>query len=221
MTLMLILLVSGAGVFFIAYAFNVGGAQDVIDNIVNPPEQGTRLTVYYAPDANGNTPAPTIFDSSTQKLDSLKITYGGYTVSSLKIEIYMTPSWTSDASLSSYSITGKVQMKIKTTSDSTIFDSGVQNLQPLHPTLVNGQSVVISSASITASQLESLANMGNEAYVFQYINTEPIKLTMNFDNGDSVSASATAPTLTIGFQHTTGGTSAITGLTVSFYKQIN
>jgi hypothetical protein len=221
MMLMLILLVSGAGVFFTAYAFNVGGTQDVIDSIISPPKQGTRLTVYYAPDENGNTPAPTVYDSSKQKLDSLKIVYGGNTVSSMKIELYMCPSWTSDASVTSYSITGKVQMRIKTSAGSVIYDSGARNLEPSQPPLINGQSVVISSATITASQLESLANMGNGVYIFEYINAEPIKLTINFDNGDSVSASATAPTLNVSFQHTTSGTSRITGLTVGFYKHIN
>lgn len=228
MMLMLILLVSGAGVFFTAYAFNVGGTQDVIDNIVTPPPaSGTRLTIYYEDESI----APQVFDS--KDYDDMGIPLAIYSpqspnpnapIASVKLEMYMTPTWTSTATLTGYTVTGTYNVYLYKIPPTTILKQFTMPMSPLHPTLTSGQSVVIASATMTNGDIEQLISTNggvkstSTVYELTY-KLSDFKLAMDFSNGDHVEKTATAPDASFScvWKDATG-TSTITGLTVSFYK---
>lgn len=226
-TAILVFVLVGATMFgcFYAYKNNIGGIGDIVDNIKDDitnasNDGGTRLTVYYGPDASGNTPEPRVYDSSDTSLNTLKIIKDGNTVSSIKIELYVTPTWTSDASLTSYSVSGTFRMRIvySGAASNVYYDSGSVAINAQHPTLTSGSPAVISSATLSASQIEALGNLPTGGLLLEYSNPSPITMTLNFDNGDTVTKSATAPTLNWGFAHAPNtGVSSFTSLSCQFY----
>ena len=152
----------------------------------------------------------TIVDPSTGKI-----------VSSIKVELYMVPVWTPEwLGVASYTVSGKLKMRILRSSDNYVcYDSGLVDLQPLKPlpTLVNGQPVVITSATVSASAIESLYTgwQNGAKYKFEYSNPTPITLTVTFTDGGTASRTATAPTLQWEFQYLSSGT--LSSLAFTFY----
>lgn len=216
---MMIAIVAVAGFGFVAFAYwqNILGFGDTINDMINPPACGTMLTVNYK-DGSSET-----YSSKDNSFDQLKIidTANSKEVVSINTGIFITPSWTSDAQLTSYDVSGTVQMKIKVAASggATVYDTGAVNIQNnLHPTLTSGSSATITSMTMTAAQFESIVPTTTAQYSLEYSNPTPVTVTLHFDNGDAVSKTVTAPTMSWIFQRIPNtGTSSFTGLSVSFF----
>jgi len=194
------------------------------NNLFNKEASATQLTIFYT-DGTSQSYHSGNGESGLSIIDK----NGGKTVSSLKIELYITPSWTSSSTITSYDVSGTVLMNLNRVTGQGIYTSTPQNIVPLNPkpSLISGQAVVISSATITAAQLEALggSSLGTGDYMIIYANPSPTTVTLHFANGDSVSKSATAPQLTWVFGHTIGGdsnsgSSTFNSLSVTFWKTV-
>ena len=102
----------------------------------------------------------TYSDGSTQPFDSRSytnsltiLTTSGATVSSINTNLNLIPVFT--GTIQSYTLTGNLQILINNP-DGTLKYQTTMSLQPLHPTLVSGQSVIVASSTLSASVLESL-----------------------------------------------------------------
>ncbi len=211
-----IVLVAGAAVFILLIAFMMNGG-DFSSIFGSNPPAGTVFTVNYA-DGTSKT-----YNSKDFQKNELKIIQDNREVKSLTVGVYVTPTWASTAKLTSWSVTGGLQMKIKINAGdrATIYDSGVQPLQYSSSTNLpsSGYTTTVSQVTLTAAQLEQIYPFATATYLFEYSNPQPIHVVLNFDNGDSISADATAPTLQWAFTHTpTTGTSVFNSLSVSFWS---
>jgi hypothetical protein len=151
-----------------------------------------------------------------EKGDALAIynSAGTSKISKIKLELYMTPTYT--GTVSSYSVSGgNMRMQIKTMTGAVKYDSGSIALSLQKPSLSSGNSVVIASATLTSAQIQSLYNVVG-TYSLVYSMTSPVKLTINFADGASSSQSATASTLTYTYKIPTTTLSTISGSEVTF-----
>jgi hypothetical protein len=214
---------------FMIYSFNVGGTKDIIDNYINPPTSGSILTIYYE-DENID---PTVYDSKNFGKDGTPLSiYSSLSsapnspIKNLKLEVYMTASWTSTSQMTSYSVSGDYTVILSRVAPAATLKTYTVPMQALHPTLTNGGQAVIASMTISASDIENLisTNGGSKgsSYVYNIVYKLPaLTLTMNFENGDTDSETAAAPDTAFAcIWKDATGTSSITGLSVNFYRTI-
>jgi len=214
---------------FVVLAGNLGGVRDTIDTYINPPKSGSILTVYY----EDSDITPTRYDSKDYSSDGKPLAiYSSLApqpdspVKKVKIEVYMTASWETDSSLSSYTVSGDYTVVLTRVAPSATLKTFNVPMSPLHPTLTNGQSAVIASAELSASQIEQLisGNGGQKGTSYIYVITyklPQVTLDMTFANGDTDSETAAAPDTAFScIWRDATGTSSITGLSVSFYRSI-
>lgn len=209
---------------FMIYSFNVGGTKDIIDDgidsVFNTDDSiGLMVTLY---DENGDAIGNPIKSSQHNNGLAIKDVASGKAVTSLKVELYVTPSWTSDSTLSSYELSGG-RFGTKITNNAGTQMGPVTEAEPsfMHPTITNGQPSVVTGATFQLSALEN-ANAYNtgETYHWIYYMVNPLKMTLHFANGDTIDASQTAPQMDWAFQKVSSASSTFTSFSVTFYKTV-
>lgn len=109
----------------------------------------------------------------------------GREVSWIKVELYITPQFT--GTVSSYRVSGTLKCMIYE-GYTRVYDSGDMGLQPVNPLppLTSGVPVVITSATITAADLERLYGGWKDGQSYQLVwKVSSIAMTINFADGHS------------------------------------
>jgi hypothetical protein len=191
----------------------------------NTPKQTTMGTILIVNYSDGTRKT---FDSGYQPLGLAITDLSGKTINNVQVELYVTPVFT--GTVSSYSLSGgtmNMQVWLPATSANygnvKIYDSGNVALSPFSPlpTLTNGKATVITSATLTASQLQALPYSQSLAYgttyTLHYYMTTPLTVALQFADGTSGSQSATAPSVSWSFIY--ASSSSFTSLSCTF--QVN
>ena len=170
-------------------------------------------------------------DGSTWTIDSQKYPLEatiidpanqGREVSYIKIELYMTPTFT--APIIGYSVTGTVRCYIiDQVTNNRIYDTSQKPLEPLKPlpTLTSGQAVMITGATITAEQLEQLYSSWVSGRSYQMVwQVDSFSVTLNFADGHSETKAAQNLPLQMQWTFTYKSTEYFQSISVSFNRVI-
>lgn len=174
---------------------------------------GTILTITYE---DGSTK---IFDSKNYG-DGLTITAAGSTqpISKLRVEIYVTASYT--GTVSTYDVQGTMNTRIIKNTGVEVYNSGNVALQLLSPKpdLARGYPTVITSATITASQLENLISnkVSGEDYRIYWTCPSDLSMTITFADGTAQTKTTGVTSLYLLVKYTSG--SNFNSLSATFYK---
>jgi len=158
---------------------------------------------------SGNYPiGMTIVDPST-----------GKTVSSIKVEVYVTPVYT--GTIQSYSVSGTFRMKI-TDGTQAVYDTGSVNIQPISPLpkLTSGAPVVITSSTVSASTIESLYGQWQhgKTYTMSWA-VESFTMSATFSDGKTQSRSAQPIGMSWSFRYESPAT--LSSVSLSFYNTLS
>jgi hypothetical protein len=186
------------------------------DYLVSDNTAGTLLTITYD---NGY---KTILNSKAQKLGlAIRLPDTQNAISTIKIEVYVQPTFT--GTIQSYTVSGTFNMRMKKILDQSeqqIYDSGnvaLQTLSPL-PALTSGQTKVISSATITASQLEQLYSgwTNNQQYIIYWSAPTPLSMSITFTDGQVQTRTTGITGVSMVFVYNSA--SQFTGLAATFWR---
>jgi hypothetical protein len=169
----------------------------------------------------------TFADGSTKKIDSsgnefsgpYSIISGGATVTNIQILYYITPVFTNtvaDYVIGTSSLTFTLYDLTK--NNEQVYQVTQELTQQYSPGLVSGHASVITSASLSSTQLEGLATYTNGDNYKLVITGTAMPITLNFAGGISLSRTATAPSSLWNFGYTSSGsgTSNFESISVSF-----
>lgn len=149
------------------------------------------LTVFYV-DGTSKTFSPLI----SPALSIIDVN-SGKSVSSIQIELYATPTFTRE--ISSYSTSGSFTWQLR--QGTTVLFSVDMPLQSQNNPISSGQSTVITSSTLTSTDLENMYSYthGDTYNLFMSVNS--FSMSLNFVDGYSQSKSASVAPLNWQFEY--------------------